>query len=139
MEIFGGYGGNLGQKRAAEEEVARLEKEGIIRLDEADTHQQGATWRDRYVVVDEAQLLTRDQIRMMVNRVGEGTKLVLIGDPHQVGATSQVTHWFLNKRNNGLTHVVEKLQDKELYGHITFSEDDTVMRSRTARELGKLL
>ena len=138
LEIFGGYGGTMGHRKAAQAEVERIEKEGLL-VFEADTHQQGATWRDRYVVGDETQLLTRDQMRTMVNRVGEGSKLVLVGDPEQVGATAQVTHYFLTESNNGLVHLVSRLQGQQLYGHITFIEDATIMRSRTARELGKLL
>jgi PhoH-like ATPase len=78
------------------------------------------------MIVDEAQNLTPHEIKTIVTRVGENTKIILTGDPYQID------HPYLDSNSNGLTYLVEKMKDKDIVGHITLTKGE---RSELA-ELG---
>lgn len=75
---------------------------------------------------------------MFIGRIGEKSKAVFIGDPSQIKASALKQHPYLHERNNGFSHMVERLKGEHLYGHITMSSPEVVMRSVTAR-LARLL
>ncbi len=136
ITCFGGYNGDPTMLSRAEDELARLESEKLIVFDQ-DTTQQGATWHKQYVIIDEAELETLKQMRTLISRGMDDCKIVLVGDPIQTESTESVAHW-LTRRNNGLTHAVDKLSGKKRYGTITFTDPRTVMRGETA-ELARYL
>lgn len=65
------------------------------------------------MVVDEAQNLTPHEVKTIVSRAGEGTKVVLTGDPYQIDNP------YLDSSSNGLSYTVERLKGSPLVGHIT--------------------
>lgn len=65
-----------------------------------------------YFIVDEAQNLTPHEIKTIITRAGEGTKLVFTGD------TYQIDHPYLDCHSNGLSYLIEKMQGQSLYAHI---------------------
>ena len=65
-----------------------------------------------YFIVDEAQNLTPHEIKTIITRAGEGTKLVFTGD------TYQIDHPYLDCHSNGLSYLIEKMQGQPLYAHI---------------------
>ncbi len=79
---------------------------------EALTYIRGRSIPDQLILIDEAQNLTKHEVKTILTRIGEGSKIVLLGDPHQID------HPYLDEFNNGLIHVVEKFKDQKLSGHI---------------------
>jgi PhoH-like ATPase len=94
------------------------------------TFMRGRTWTERFVIIDEAQNLTPKQIKMLVTRVGEGTKLVLLGNLNQIDTP------YLTEYSSGLTYAVQRLGDWEHAGNITLSGSE---RSKLAARAGALL
>ncbi|TDX46475.1 PhoH family protein [Orenia marismortui] len=97
--------------------VADLKEMGLIEM-EAITYIRGRSIPNQFIIVDEAQNLTPHEIKTIITRAGENTKIVLTGDPYQID------HPYLDSNSNGLTYLVERLKDKELVGHITLSKGE---------------
>lgn len=79
---------------------------------EALTYIRGQSIPDQFIIIDEAQNLTRHEVKTILTRVGERSKIVLMGDPEQID------HPYLDEYNNGLTYVLEKFKDETVAGHI---------------------
>ncbi len=72
----------------------------------------------QYIIVDEAQNLTPHEVKTIVSRAGEGTKIVLTGDPNQIDNP------YLDARSNGLAYSVERLKDQQIHGHVTLMKSE---------------
>ncbi len=83
---------------------------------EAIAYLQGRSIVGQYLLISEAANLTAKQSRGIVTRAGEGTKVILEGDPKQINAP------YLDHRNNGLSWAVEKMKYSPLHAHITLTE-----------------
>jgi PhoH-like ATPase len=70
------------------------------------------------MIVDEAQNLTPHEIKTIISRVGEGTKIVLTGD------AEQIDNPYLDANSNGLSFTIEKLKHSELVGHVTLDRPE---------------
>lgn len=79
---------------------------------EALTYIRGRSIPDQFIIIDEAQNLTKHEIKTILTRVGERSKIVLMGDPEQID------HPYLDAYNNGLTYVVEKFKNQTIAGHV---------------------
>tara|TARA_Y100001963_G_scaffold102022_1_gene140396 strand:- start:4007 stop:5323 length:1317 start_codon:yes stop_codon:yes gene_type:complete len=95
---------------------------GIIQI-EALTYIRGRSIADAFMIIDEAQNLTYHELKTIMTRVGENTKLVLTGD------VQQIDNVYLDGTNNGLSYAVEKFKGHELSGHITLVKGE---RSKVA-------
>lgn len=95
---------------------------------EAIAYLQGRSIVGQYILIDEAQNLTPKQVKGIVTRAGEGTKIVLVGDPEQINSP------FLDTKTNGLSWAVEKMKDSPLHAHITLTE---TKRSPLALDAGQ--
>ena len=84
---------------------------------------RGRTFLNRYVILDEAQNLTRHQMKTLITRAGPGTKLVCLGNVRQID-----TPW-LSETTSGLTHVVDRFKRWPHSGHVTLVRGE---RSRLA-------
>ena len=102
---------------------------GIIEI-EALTYIRGRSIANAYIVIDEAQNLTAHEVKTILTRVGEGTKIVLTGD------IEQIDNVYVNEMSSGLTHAVEKMKDHDITGHITLKKGE---RSRVATLAAKVL
>ncbi|EGL82475.1 PhoH family protein [Caldalkalibacillus thermarum TA2.A1] len=85
---------------------------------EALTYIRGRSIPEQFIIIDEAQNLTKHEVKTIVTRVGEGSKLVLMGDPEQID------HPYLDEESNGLTYLVEKFKDQPLSGHIRLEKGE---------------
>lgn len=85
-----------------------------------------------WVIIDEAQNLSPKQVKAIITRVGEGTKLVLIGDPEQIDQP------FLDYRSNGLCYASENMKGSKLCCQVTLKYNECE-RSPLAHEASKLL
>ena len=103
--------------------------QGIIEI-EALTYIRGRSISDAFIIIDEAQNLTSHELKTIVTRVGENTKIVLTGD------IEQIDNVYTNETSNGLTYAIEKFKESPLSGHITFKKGE---RSKLATEASKLL
>ena len=70
------------------------------------------------MIIAEAQNLTPHEVKTIISRAGEGTKMVLTGDPEQIDNP------YLDASSNGLTYTVERLKGQESCGHITLTRSE---------------
>jgi PhoH-like ATPase len=70
------------------------------------------------MIVDEAQNLTPHEIKTIITRAGEGTKIVLTGDPYQIDNP------YVDASSNGLAYIVEKFKDQPIAGHVTLTRGE---------------
>lgn len=99
---------------------------------EAVAYLRGRSIVKNWIIIDEAQNLSPKQVKAIITRVGEGTKLVLIGDPDQIDQP------FLDSRSNGLCYAAEKMKGSELCYQVTLKYDECE-RSQLALEASKRL
>jgi len=90
---------------------------GFIELEPL-TYIRGRSLPDQYVIIDEAQNLTPHEMKTIITRAGEGTKLVLTGDPYQIDIP------YLDSESNGLSVAVEKFKNETIVGHITLEKGE---------------
>jgi len=102
---------------AGRRRVERLIESGAIEL-EALTYIRGRSIPGQFMIVDEAQNLTPHEVKTIISRAGEGTKVVLTGDPYQIDNP------YLDASSNGLTYAAERLRGHALVGHITFTRSE---------------
>tara|TARA_A100001015_G_scaffold320632_1_gene447752 strand:+ start:70 stop:1392 length:1323 start_codon:yes stop_codon:yes gene_type:complete len=103
--------------------------EGRIEV-EAMTYIRGRSICNSFIIIDEAQNMNRHEIKTVLTRVGEGTKIVLTGD------IEQIDNIYIDSTNNGLSYVVEKFKNQEIAGHITLLKGE---RSKVASVSAKIL
>lgn len=99
------------KKRDISAEIDRLKQKGILSL-EAITYMRGRSISNQYVFIDEAQNLTPHEIKTIVSRASEGTKVVIAGDPYQIDSP------YLDFTSNGLTVTAEKVKREALCGTV---------------------
>ncbi len=94
------------------------------------TYIRGRSIPHQYIIIDEAQNLSPLEVKTIITRVGNGTKIVLTGDPEQIDNP------YLNTTSNGFIHVVNKFKDQAIAAHITFMKGE---RSPLAEAAANLL
>ncbi|TMA73301.1 MAG: PhoH family protein [Deltaproteobacteria bacterium] len=82
------------------------------------TYIRGRSIPNQYIVVDEAQNLTPHEVKTIITRVGDNTKIVITGDPYQIDNP------YVDSTSNGLVHVVNKFKHERLAGHITLTKGE---------------
>lgn len=105
-----------------------LEMNGIIKI-EALTYIRGRSIPNQFIIIDEAQNLTKHEVKTIISRAGEGTKIILTGDPDQIDNTK------LDSVNNGLSYVIEKFKDQKIAAHITLSKGERSELADIATEI----
>jgi len=91
---------------------------------------RGRTFNNSYIIVDEAQNATIHELKTIVTRSGEGSKIVLMGD------TDQIDTPYIDKRSNGLSIIIDRTKDSKLTTHIHLSRGE---RSALATYASKVL
>jgi PhoH-like ATPase len=97
---------------------------------EAITYMRGRSIPYQYILIDEAQNLTPHEVKTIVTRVGEGSKVILVGDPYQIDSP------YLDFSSNGLVTVSEKFKGQSIFGSVFLSTSE---RSELSKLAGKLL
>lgn len=100
---------------APKKDYEELLEKKIIQV-EALTYIRGRSIPKQFIIIDEAQNLTPHEIKTIITRAGEGTKIVLTGD------TEQIDSPYLDEVSNGLTYAVERLKDLGITAHVTLFE-----------------
>lgn len=112
--------------RRGHEELLEM---GLLQI-EALTYIRGRTIPKQFFVIDEAQNLTPHEVKTILTRAGEGTKIILTGD------TAQIDNPYVDAASNGLTYVIERFRHEPLAGHITLYQGE---RSDLAARAANLL
>ena len=96
---------------------------------EAVTYIRGRSLPNQFFIVDEAQNLTPHEVKTIISRAGENTKVILTGDPYQIDNP------YLDSNSNGLTYVAERFKGEEIFGHITLEKSERSFLSSLAVNL----
>ncbi|CAG7605810.1 hypothetical protein PAESOLCIP111_00848 [Paenibacillus solanacearum] len=96
---------------------------------EALTYIRGRSIPGQFIIIDEAQNLSKHEVKTIVSRVGEGSKIVLLGDPEQID------HPYLDASSNGLTYVVERFKEQTISGHIMLERGERSHLAQLAADL----
>jgi PhoH-like ATPase len=111
-------------RRGHEELIER----GMLQIEPL-SYIRGRSIPKQFLVVDEAQNLTPHEVKTILTRAGEGTKVVLTGD------VDQIDNPYTDAASNGLTYVVERFKEDPLAGHITLTKGERSLLAERAAEL----
>ena len=107
------FGPNERKARAIED----MKAEGKIQISPL-AYIRGRSLSNVIFIVDEAQNLTPHEVKTIITRAGENTKIILTGDIRQIDTP------YLDEQSNGLTYVIDRLRGKELYCHISLEKGE---------------
>jgi len=102
---------------SVEQRIQQLMESGQVVLEPL-TYIRGRSIPNQFIIVDEAQNLTPHEVKTIITRVGDGTKIVLTGDPYQIDNP------YVDATNNGLIHVANRFKTERLAGHVTMSKGE---------------
>ncbi|HSX04143.1 MAG TPA: PhoH family protein [Rhabdochlamydiaceae bacterium] len=114
--------GNGGETKTWIMESNKLEVEAV-------TYIRGRTLPKIFMIIDEAQNLTPHEIKTIISRAGQGTKVVLTGDP------TQIDNPYLDKDSNALTYTIGKFCDHRIYGHMFLEKTERSELAALAAEI----
>lgn len=89
---------------------------------------RGRSLSDVFFIVDEAQNLTPHEVKTIISRAGENTKLIFTGDIHQIDTP------YLDTQSNGLSYLIDKLKNQPLYAHVTLEKGERSELANLANE-----
>jgi len=90
---------------------------------------RGRSISNVFFIIDEAQNLTPHEIKTIITRAGEGTKIVFTGDIHQIDTP------YLDAQSNGLSHLIDKIRNQSIYAHVTLEKGERSELANIANEL----
>lgn len=108
-----------------------LMSQGIIDA-QAMAYMRGRSITRQFIIVDEAQNATITQILSLITRVGEGSKIVILGDP------DQIDHPYLDRKNNGLVYASERMMGSPLCWQVTFDESECTRSALASDAIARL-
>lgn len=115
---------NMAQLR----EIEQMEKDGSLVI-EALAYVRGRSISNSLLIVDEAQNLTPHEVKTIVTRAGEGTKIIFTGDIEQIDSP------YLDATSNGLAYMIEKMKGQFLFAHINLVKGERSELSAIASDL----
>ena len=93
------------------------------------TYIRGRSLSNIIFIVDEAQNLTPHEVKTIITRAGEGTKIIFTGDVHQIDSP------YLDEHSNGLTYIIDRLRGNKLFAHVTLEKGERSKLANLANEL----
>lgn len=114
LELIFGATTNRGRDKRS---YVSLIESGVIEVEPL-TYIRGRSLPSQYLIVDEAQNLSPHEVKTIITRSGEGTKVILTGDPHQID------HPYVDHASNGLSVVAQRFKDEHLAGHIALTKGE---------------
>ena len=90
---------------------------------------RGRSFANICFIVDEAQNLTPHEVKTIISRAGEGTKIIFTGDIHQIDTP------YLDAQTNGLSYLIERLKGQPLFAHVTLEKGERSELANLANEL----
>jgi PhoH-like ATPase len=128
LGVIMGHGANGSGRSVAQQIQQLLDEEKLVVS--ALSYIRGRSLNRIFFIVDEAQNLTPHEIKTIITRAGEGTKMVFTGD------IFQIDHPYLDAQSNGLSYLIEKMQGQPLYAHVNLEKGE---RSELAHLASSLL
>jgi PhoH-like ATPase len=116
------------ESRTAEQRLDQLMATGRVVLEPL-TYIRGRSIPHQFMIVDEAQNLSPHEIKTIVSRVGDGTKIVLCGD------ILQIDNPYLDAQSNGLAHAIERFKGQRIAGHVTLTKTERSSLASLAAEI----
>ena len=92
---------------------------------------RGRSLSETYCIIDEAQNLTPHEIKTIITRAGEGTKMVFTGDIQQIDQP------YLDSQSNGLVYMIDRMKDQNLFAHVNLLKGERSQLSELASNLMK--
>ncbi|HMN42808.1 MAG TPA: PhoH family protein [Phycisphaerales bacterium] len=120
--------GGSSDSQSSEMKIRKLMADGKLVLEPL-TYIRGRSIPHQFMIVDEAQNLTPHEIKTIVSRVGEGTKVVLTGD------IQQIDNPYLDQSSNGLSYLIEKMKGLSVVGHVSLTKSERSELASLAAEL----
>jgi PhoH-like ATPase len=117
-----------GPKERGIPSLDELIKEGKISL-EAITYMRGRSIPYQIILIDEVQNLTPHEVKTLITRVGEGSKIILAGDPYQIDSP------YLGFKTNGLVVAAERFRDQDIFANVVLEYSERSQLSKLAGEL----
>ncbi|UCF62817.1 MAG: PhoH family protein [bacterium] len=93
------------------------------------TYIRGRSLEKIFFIVDEAQNLTPHEVKTIITRAGEGTKIIFTGDPYQIDTP------YLDAQSNGLTYLIDRMKGQSIYAHITLEKGERSLLAELASDL----
>jgi len=126
--LFGNTSANRTNRRGAGKGAQELMNQGMLQIEPL-TYIRGRTIPQQYLIVDEAQNLTPHEIKTIITRAGDDTKIVLTGD------SFQIDNPYVDSANNGLVYLVDKFKSESIAAHVTFLKGERSKLSELASNL----
>lgn len=108
--------------------IEEMQKDKKIEI-EALAYIRGRSLSETFCIIDEAQNLTPHEIKTIITRAGEGTKMVFTGDLQQIDSP------YLDAQSNGLAYTIDKMKGQELFAHINLIKGERSKLSELASTL----
>ncbi len=125
--LFGNSAANR-TRRAAGKGAQELMNQGMLQIEPL-TYIRGRTIPQQYLIVDESQNLSPHEIKTIITRAGDDTKIVLTGD------SFQIDNPYVDSANNGLVYLVDRFKSESISAHITFTKGERSKLSELASNL----
>ncbi|MGC1276430.1 MAG: PhoH family protein [Planctomycetaceae bacterium] len=119
---------NLGENSEAAKRIATMRESNKLEITPL-AYIRGRTLQKVYFIVDEAQNLTPHEVKTIISRAGEGTKIILTGDIHQID------HPYLDSLSNGLSYVINRMKGQPLYSHVMLEKGERSELAELASDL----
>ncbi|MFM8234468.1 MAG: PhoH family protein [Holophagaceae bacterium] len=103
---------NVDQRRRTTMTASQLEESGYMNIEPL-TYIRGRSIPNQYMIVDESQNLTPHEVKTILTRAGDGTKVIFTGDPNQIDNP------YVDASSNGLTYLAERFRNLPIAGHVT--------------------
>lgn len=107
----------MGSDKKAAGRAQELINQGMLNIEPL-TYIRGRSLPQQYLIVDEAQNLTPHEIKTIITRAGDGTKIVLTGDVYQIDNP------YIDSANSGLTYAIEKFKGQPIAAHVTLTKGE---------------
>lgn len=119
---------HLGQNSADLRAIEEMQKSGQLEI-EALAFIRGRSLTETFCIIDEAQNLTPHEVKTIITRAGEGTKMVFTGDLQQIDSP------YLDMQSNGLAYMIDKMRGQNLFGHVNLVKGERSELSELASNL----
>ncbi len=121
-------GGSSTRKKSFSKSYQELINQGMLAVEPL-TYIRGRSLPNQYFIVDESQNLTPHEIKTILTRAGEGTKIVLTGDPYQIDNP------YIDSRSNGLSYVIERFRGERIAAHVNLQKGERSELATIAADL----
>ena len=97
--------------------VGLYQEQGLLQVEPL-TYIRGRSIPKSIILLDEAQNISANEIKTVITRLGEGSKIIITGD------IEQIDNPYIDHSDNGLTHVIERFKDHPIAGHVTLQKGE---------------